>query len=94
MELDVNDKCFICREALRDSETTTVRARGIATFIESSLKRQDGTINILRGRESIVVHDSCRKMYNMEKNITAFVKKKKILEKLCRRIFSYGPRRQ
>lgn len=73
--VDLTTTRFICSKTLADSNVSEARSRAIGTFIESSKKRQDGFDSLLKGRETVTVHEACRKSYNQPRMITAAIKR-------------------
>lgn len=61
------ENCFVCDKSLSDGKTVNVKERGLHTFRRLSLERKDGKINYLRQRDSVTVHETCRKKYGNEK---------------------------
>lgn len=72
-----SDVCFICDKVLNNDveKVTTVREKGLKTFIESSKKRKDDHHVQLSKKSAVEVHEKCRKNYNDVKMITAYLKK-------------------
>jgi len=68
-------KCFICETKLSEGAICVVKERGLNTFREFSVKRNDNKISLLKGLASVVVHDACRKRYTNEKYIASFKRK-------------------
>lgn len=68
-------ECFICDNILTKSEVIVVKEKGLETFRQSSLKRKYGKVKFLRGKTSIAVHNGCRKRYNNEKLIAAYLRR-------------------
>ena len=56
-------------------KVTSVREKGLKTFIESSKKRKNGEHVKLGKISSLEVHERCRKNYINERMITARMKK-------------------
>ncbi|CAG9762758.1 unnamed protein product [Ceutorhynchus assimilis] len=52
-------------------EVTTVKEKGILTFMDSSKKRKDGKHILLKDETSVTVHEKCRKIYNKQSYIDA-----------------------
>ncbi|CAG9772311.1 unnamed protein product [Ceutorhynchus assimilis] len=50
---------------------TTVKEKGILTFMDSSKKRKDGKHILLKDETSVTVHEKCRKIYNKQSYIDA-----------------------
>lgn len=68
------ENCFICEETLSTGIIITVRERGLNTFRQSSIKRNDGKTELfLKNPDSVNVHD---KQYNNQKHIQAFLQRK------------------
>jgi len=69
--------CFICNEVLNNdvAKVTTVREKGLKTFIESSRKRKDGEHVQLSKKSAVDVHERCRRNYSNERMIDAHLKK-------------------
>lgn len=72
-----SDVCFICDEVLDNDveKVTTVREKGLKTFIESSKMRKDGEHAHLSKKSAVEVHERCRRNYSNEKIIAAHLKK-------------------
>lgn len=69
--------CFICEKTLNDGIVIKVRDRGLNNFRQSSMKRKDCKNELfLKNLESVIVHDTCRKQYNNEKLMLAFLQQK------------------
>ena len=52
-----------------------VKEKGLETFRKSSIKRKDNKRRLLVGLKSVAVHDVCRKRYNDENTISAFLRR-------------------
>ncbi|CAG9769699.1 unnamed protein product [Ceutorhynchus assimilis] len=65
-----DSKCFICGDSLQ-GQVTTVKEKGILTFMDSSKKRKDGKHILLKDETSVTVHEKCRKIYNKQSYIDA-----------------------
>ena len=52
-----------------------VKEKELETFRKSRIKRKDNKRRLLAGLKSEAVHDVCRKRYNSEKAISAFLRK-------------------
>lgn len=71
---DTMSVCFICDASLEDGTlVSTVKSRGIASFIEASRKRSDGKAVFLKKKTSVNVHEKCRKVYVNDRMVAAFV---------------------
>ncbi|CAG9770015.1 unnamed protein product [Ceutorhynchus assimilis] len=53
------------------ARVTTVKEKGILTFMDSSKKRKDGKHILLKDETSVTVHEKCRKIYNKQSYIDA-----------------------
>ncbi|CAG9764574.1 unnamed protein product [Ceutorhynchus assimilis] len=65
-----DSKCFICGDSLQ-GQVTTVKEKGILTFMDSGKKRKDGKHILLKDETSVTVHEKCRKIYNKQSYIDA-----------------------
>ncbi|GBM49895.1 hypothetical protein AVEN_92161-1 [Araneus ventricosus] len=60
--------CFICSKPLTESEIVAVE-RGLKTWIDSIIERNDGCIEYLKDTQSVRIHAQCRKMYTRKTSI-------------------------
>lgn len=69
------ESCFICERSLANEETVNVTKKGLNSFREASLKREDRKDSLLTDLETIVVHRKCQKSYVNPKLIESFKRK-------------------
>lgn len=68
--------CFICKGGVEAGELTVVKARGVATLLECSVKRKlAADEQFLHGLSEVRVHRACQARYINEKLIAAFVRR-------------------
>ncbi|CAH1155651.1 unnamed protein product [Phaedon cochleariae] len=66
--------CFICEKTLNEGETLEVKARGLNSLKESSVRRKDNKVGQLRGLNSVIIHVKCHKTYTRERSIIAAIR--------------------
>lgn len=63
----MSENCFICDRALSLEACTTVRERGIETFIKLSKLNKDDKHLLFQHLKQVTVHERCRKVYSKQK---------------------------
>ncbi|CAG5030447.1 unnamed protein product [Parnassius apollo] len=66
----MSEVCFICDKPLKESEIVLVD-RGMKTLIDASVERNDKFFEYLKDKQSVIVHERCRKMYTRKSSIVA-----------------------
>ncbi|GLV41747.1 hypothetical protein CBL_12036 [Carabus blaptoides fortunei] len=66
--------CLICEKTLNEGDILEVKARGLNTLRESSIRRKDNKVNQLRPLDSVIMHVKCHKTYTRKRSIIAAIR--------------------